>query len=260
MNEYDESDAALYDYYSTGLAGEVEFYVDQARQAGGPVLELGCGTGRILIPVAEAGGAAVGLDRAAAMLAIAREKVGRCAREVQQRVEIVEGDMREFSLGRRFKLVMIPYRAFLHLLTVEDQRRALACVREHLTEDGRLVFNVFDPSLDIIGGHFGPLGTAVKKHTEFVYPATNRRVIVWDSRQYDLPTQMIEQYFIFEELDDTGLVVSKRYNRLTLRWAYRYEMEHLLELSGFRVEALYGDFQRGAFRHGGEQIWVARVA
>jgi SAM-dependent methyltransferase len=258
MNEYDESDAAFYDHYSTGLAGEVEFYVEQARQAGGLVLELGCGTGRILIPVAEAGVAAVGLDRAAAMLAIAREKVGRCAREVQQRIEIVEGDMRELSLGRRFKLVMIPYRAFLHLLTIEDQRRALGCVREHLAEDGRLVFNVFDPSLEIIGGHFGPLGTAVKKHVEFVHPATNRRVIVWDSRQYDPVTQRIEQYFIFEELDDTGLVVSKRYNRLTLRWVYRYEMEHLLELSGFRVEALYGDFQRGPFRHGGEQIWVAQ--
>ena len=207
MNEYDETDAPVYDCYSTGLAGEVEFYVEQARQAGGPVLELGCGTGRILIPVAEAGVAAVGLDRAAAMLVVARKKIARCAADVQGRIEVAEGDMRHFSLGRRFKLIMIPYRAFLHLLTVADQRRALACVREHLAEDGRLAFNIFDPSLEIICGHRGPLETAVKKHGEFVHPETNRRVIVWDSRQYDPELQRIDEYFIFEELDEDGVVI-----------------------------------------------------
>ena len=258
MHEYDDSSAVLYDYYSLGVEGEVPFYVEEARRGGGPVLELGCGTGRILIPVAEAGVEAVGLDLSPAMLAVARKRVDRCPDEIRRRIETVDGDMAEFSLGRRFKLIMIPYRAFLHLLTPEDQRRSLGCIREHLDDDGRLIFNIFDPKLEIVAGHAGPLGAALKKQGEFIHPESGRRVMVWDTRRHDLDRQLIEQYYVFEELDDDGLVVSKRYSHMTLRWIYRYEMQHLLELCGYRVEALYGDFERGPYHHGGEQIWIAR--
>jgi SAM-dependent methyltransferase len=261
MKEYDRLDAAFYDYYSTGVEGDVGFYVEEAQRAGGPVLELGCGTGRILIPIAEAGVEIVGLDRAPSMLEVARQKVARLDSAVQGRVELVEGDMRDFSLGRRFKLVMIPYRAFLHLLTAKDQRQALHCMREHLAADsgGRLILNIFDPRLDIIGDHLGSMGSALKMVSEFLHPDTRRRVVVWDTRQYDPERQMIEQYFVFEELDDEGRVVAKTYSQLILRYLYRYEMQYLLELCGYQVEALYGDFQRGPFHYGGEQIWVARA-
>ena len=260
VNVYDESDAAYYDYYSPGLEGEVAFYVTEAVGTGGPVLELGCGTGRILVPTAEAGVEVVGLDLSPAMLAIARRKVEHCGDKVRRRIEIVAGDMSDFSLGRRFKLVTIPYRAFLHLLTPEDQRRALGCIREHLVDEGRLIFNIFDPKLEIIAGHSGPLGTALKKQTEFVHPDSGRRVAVWDTRRHDLDQQRIEQDYVFEELDDQGRVLSKWYSRMTLCWIYRYEMQHLLELCGYQVEALYGDFGRGPFRHGGEQMWITRRA
>jgi hypothetical protein len=98
----------------------------------------------------------------------------------------------------------------------------------------------------------------LKKGAEFVHPDTGHRVIVWDTRQYDPERQMLEQYFVFEELDDEGSVISKAYSPLILRYVYRYEMQYLLELCGYRIEALYGDFRRGPFRYGGEQIWVAR--
>ncbi len=258
MNEYDRTDAAFYDYYLTGLPGDVPFYVEEAQKAGSPVLELGCGTGRILIPAAEAGLTITGLDRAPAMLAIARQKIAKLDGETQRRITLVEGDMRYFSLDQRFKLVMIPYRAFLHLLTPDDQRQALTCIREHLADDGRLVFNIFDPRLDLIVGQQGPLGTAQKKDGEFVHPGTGHRIVIWDTRQYDVERQMIEQDWIFEELDEEGKVISRRYSPLTLRYIYRYEMQYLLELCGYQIEALYGDFQRGPFRAGGEQVWVAR--
>ncbi|UCE60406.1 MAG: class I SAM-dependent methyltransferase [Phycisphaerales bacterium] len=258
MEEYDESSAAFYDYYATGLEGELEFYVEEARQAGGPVLELGCGTGRILIPVAQAEVPVTGLDQSEAMLKVARHKISFCDDQVQERIELIQGDMGDFSLGKRFKLIIIPFRSFLHLLTPEDQRHALNCIREHLLDDGKLVFNIFDPNLDMIAGHFGAVGTALKHQTEFVHPATDRRVIVWDTRRYEREHQMIDQYWVFEELDDDGQVVSKRYSRMTLRYVFRYEMQHLLELCGFHIEALLGDFNKGPYQHGGEQIWVAR--
>jgi SAM-dependent methyltransferase len=258
MREYDRGDAAMYDYYSTGVEGDVEFYVDEAEKAGSPVLELGCGTGRILIPVAKAGVEIVGLDRAPSMLAVARRKLAKLAAGVRRRVQLVEDDMRTFSLGRRFSLVMVPYRAFLHLLTLEDQRQALARIKDHLNDGGRLVLNVFDPALPMIAARLGHHGGVLRKDTVFRHPETGREVVVWESFRYDATRQVLEGEFIFEELDADGRVVAKSYAPLALRWIYRYEMQHLLEASGFRIEALYGDFSRGPFVHGGEQIWIAR--
>ncbi|HJY84743.1 MAG TPA: class I SAM-dependent methyltransferase [Candidatus Binatia bacterium] len=258
MKEYDRLDAAFYDYYSLGVEGDVQFYIEEAGKAGSPILEIGCGTGRILLPIAESGVSIVGLDRAPAMLLLLRQKLAKYSSDTQGRVELIEGDMRNFSLSRRFKLVTIPYRALLHLLTPKDQRQALLCIREHLTDDGHLIFNIFDPSLEIIAAHLAPLGSALKKDSEFIHPDTGHRVIVWDTRQYDPEQQMLEQYFIFEELDDEGKVIAKTYSPLTLRYVYRYEMRYLLELCGYKIEALYGDFRRGPFQYGGEQIWVVR--
>jgi SAM-dependent methyltransferase len=258
MSDYEQAYAALYEYRATGLEGDVQFYVEEAQRAGSPVLELGCGTGRILIPVAQAGLAITGLDLSVPMLDIARRKVAALDSAPRSRIELVEGDMRRFSLGRRFQLAMIPYRAFLHLLTPEDERQALECIREHLADDGRLIFNIFDPRLETIAAHSGPFGSALKKVSEFVHPETGRRFVVWDTRQYDTERQVISQYFIHEELDDEGRVVSKTYAPLTLRYVFRYEMQYLLELCGYTIEALYGDFRHGPFHYGGEQIWVAR--
>jgi hypothetical protein len=81
---------------------------------------------------------------------------------------------------------------------------------------------------------------------------------MWFTGQYDPERQLLDGSFIFEELDEQGRMVAKTYSPLTLRYVYRYEMRYLLELCGYKVEALYGDFRRGPFRHGREQIWVAR--
>src|SRR5215813_3010642 len=111
MKEYDRLDAAFYDYYSLGVEGDVQFYIEEAGKAGSPILEIGCGTGRILLPVAESGVQIVGLDRAPAMLALLQRKLAQYTPETRSRVELVAGDMRNFSLGRRFTLITIPYRA-----------------------------------------------------------------------------------------------------------------------------------------------------
>jgi len=260
MNEYGHTGASFYDFHSLGLEGDVQFYLEEARKVDTPILEIGCGTGRILLPIAQAGSAVVGLDRSPDMLTILRRKLAKLAPEVRARVELVEGDMRDFSLDRHFSLITIPYRAFLHLLTPKAQRQALECIREHLADDGRLIFNIFDPSLDMIVSSLGLGGTSLKRDSEFIHPETGNQVIVWYSGQYDPEIQLLNAYFIFEEIDSNGRVLQKTYNPLTLRYVHRYEMRYLLELSGYKVEALYGDFQRGPFRYSGEQIWVVRKA
>src|SRR5947209_15436608 len=100
---------------------DVGFFVEAARTAGGPVLEIGCGTGRVLIPTARAGLDIVGLDLSPHMLAVCRQRLRGESEGVRERVELVQADMRSFELGRRFTLATIPFRPFQHLLTVEDQ-------------------------------------------------------------------------------------------------------------------------------------------
>ena len=257
MAEYNRLDSEFYDHYSLGLPGDVQFYVEEARKAGSPVLDLACGTGRTLIPIAQAGIDVVGVDRAPTMLSTAKQKISELSDGVQRHIELVEGDMRSLYLGRSFKLIAVPYRSFVHLLTPRDQKQALSRIREHLANDGRFIFNVFDPRLDWIVEDYSFPESPLRKHNEFIRPETGNRVVVWSTRRNDPKSQTINEDRVFEELDGEGRVISRNYTQLTLRYTYRYEMEHLLELCGLKVEALYGDFKRGPFRYGGEQIWVA---
>ena len=167
--------------------------------------------------------------------------------------------MRTFELEQCFPLVIIPYRAFLHNMTVDDQQATLRRIHAHLRPGGHLVFNVFDPNLSIIVAHSGPLGQALKQTGEFTRP-DGHQVVVWEALQYDQAEQIVQVRWIYDELAGDGLVVSRAYSDLRLRWVYRYEMAHLLALCGFEVEALYGDFAGGPFVAGGEQVWVARRA
>jgi SAM-dependent methyltransferase len=138
----------LYDHvipYAT--RPDVGFYVGLAKESDGPVLELGCGTGRILIPTARSGIEIVGLDASASMLDACRRRLATEPPELRGRVGLYHGEMRDFELARRFRLVTIPFRPFQHLLTVADQLACLAAIRRHLATDGRLVFDVFNPSI-----------------------------------------------------------------------------------------------------------------
>jgi SAM-dependent methyltransferase len=263
---YDPSSPLVrfYDIFSGANApeGDISFYVTQATNAGGPVLELASGTGRVLIPIAQAGVEITGLDLAPAMLAEARRKIEALPAEAQRNITLVEGDMAAFDLGREFALVVIPFNSFCLsfclLPTAELQRACLERVYAHLQPGGRLAFSVFDPNIGIIAKHSGVMGSAVKRYKEFADPQTGQRVVVYDSRDYDIAAQTIMQEWVFETLDARGYMISREYTSVRLRYLFRYEMQYLLELCGFSVEALYGDFRRGPFQAGRNQVWIAR--
>src|SRR5690242_27783 len=120
---------------------DLQFWVDLCREAG-DALELGCGTGRVLIPAAQTGCTITGVDQSPHMLARCRSKIRE---EIRDRITLVEGDITDFHLGRKFKLAIVPFRPFQHLITVAEQMGLLASVREHLEPGGRLVFDVFNP-------------------------------------------------------------------------------------------------------------------
>ncbi|MGD8278709.1 MAG: class I SAM-dependent methyltransferase, partial [Gemmatimonadota bacterium] len=153
---------------------DIVFYVEAAVQAGGPVLEVGCGTGRVLIPSARAGARMVGVDLSAPMLAICRAKLRNESEEVRSAVQLVQADMREFALSRKFALATIPFRPFQHLMTTEDQLSCLATIRTHLIDGGRLILDVFNPSLDALVNR--PEGREFGDEPEFTMPG-GRRVV-----------------------------------------------------------------------------------
>ena len=256
-DEYRGVQARYYEQYFTGVNGDVEFYVGLAVETGPPVLELGCGTGRILIETARAGIASVGVDLSLPMLRQARHNLA--VAEVANRTSIVLADMRSFQLRSSFSLATIPYRAFQHLLTPADQCQALTSIHNHLAPGGLLALNIFEPT--VLLAAFGWKGEegAPKKDVEFIDPQTGREIEVWYTRSYDPLAQLMIQEMSYR-VEKSGADVSRieENARLTLRYTYRYEMEHLLHLCGFKVKALYGDFGGGRYPGTGEQIWIAQ--
>ena len=236
---------------------DVNFFVEMARDSQGPVLEVGCGTGRVLIPTARSGIEILGLDFSESMLAVCREKLSHEPEPIRSRVELVQGDMRRFDLGRQFKLATIPFRPFQHLMTVEDQLACLSCIRGHLIDGGRLVLDVFNPSLPhlVDDEYLVEYGD----EPEFLM-ADGRRV--WRRMRTvsrDLINQVQDVELIYHVTHHDGHK-ERLVHSFQMRYLYRYEAEHLLVRSGFQIEELYADYDRSPYgsKSPGELIVVAR--
>jgi SAM-dependent methyltransferase len=248
---YDSPD--LYDLFSTGVAGDVRYFTKLARKAG-RVLELACGTGRTLAPMAKVA-RVTGLELSRDMLAACKTRV----EAANVRATLIRGDMRAFNLKQKFPLIVIPYRAFQHLVDVRDQRACLERCRKHLARGGRLVVNLFDPNLNVLARNLTPFGNAVRTIGERATPDGGR--IAATAVRVACPE---EQYFnedwVFEKFDRAGQSEWRRSRKFTMRYFFRYEMEHLFELCGLHVEKLEGGFEGQPYRHGGEQVWTAKSA
>ena len=235
---------------------DVAFFVDLARAAGGPVLEVGCGTGRVLIPIAQAGVEITGLDLSEGMLAVCRAKLRQEAPEVQARVRLHHGDMRDFHLDRTFPLVTVPFRAFQHLMSVEDQRRALRGIRAHLTDGGRLVLDLFNPSIPFLADDRWTREPIPEPG--FTLPDGRHVVRKMRIAHRDLAAQTQQVEMVYEVAWPDGRT-ERSVGHFDLRYLFRFEAEHLLELERFAVEAVYGGYDRGPFgaEYPGELILVA---
>ena len=227
-NPYDRI-ARLYDPWSASVTEDIEFYVEEARASGGPVVELACGTGRIAVPIAKAGIHVIGVDGSAAMLEVAREYAAAEGVELDLR----HGDLREPPVPERVPLVLIPFRSLLHMTTEADRLRALAAARDLLLPGGRLIFDVFAPSRQDVEDTHGR----------------------WLEREPG----------IFERADwDEGertLTLSVRRGEeastMHLAWLSPPEWQLLLDRAGFELEAQWGWFDRRPYAGGEDVVFVA---
>ncbi|OYD07063.1 SAM-dependent methyltransferase [Paludifilum halophilum] len=245
--------ADYYDWTSDGLDGDRSYYSDLAMNAGGPVLELGCGTGRCTLAIARHGVPVVGVDRQPEMLQKAKEKAE--ATELDGFCRWVEADMSQLHLNERFNLIIIPYRSFLHLLTVREQIAALRGIHRHLEKDGMFAMNILVP-------HPHQL---VEEEDSYLYrgsyavPGFGETVEVYDAIRFDHYHQqgVVSRYY--ERFDRTGRSIERLKTGFSFRYIYPVELDHLLQLAGFEVVHRYGGFRREPFGpHSSELIIEAR--
>jgi SAM-dependent methyltransferase len=242
------------------VKGDVAFYLGLAGEATGPVLELGCGNGRVLLPLARAGHDMTGLDLSRPMLDVLGDRLAREPRDVRDRVSLTAGDMCEFELGRRFGLIIIAFRSFQMLLTPEQEQRCLAAVRRHLLPEGRLVIDIFDPLLDLlVADHRAAIPSLPFRSGVHPQSGNEVRVEVLGGTN-DRVAQTFEETWRFIEIARDGTTLRTEEEVLRMRWIYRWEMRYLLEREGFSVEAEYSDFEASPPAYGKEQVWITRLA
>jgi SAM-dependent methyltransferase len=231
VSGYDQI-ARLYDPWSRSVVEDVSFYIEEAQHSGGPVLELGVGTGRIAVPIGAAGVPVVGVDLSEGMLGVARER----AELAGVQLDLRQGDMRDPPVEGTFPLVIIPFRSLLHMETDADRRAVLRVVSRLLAPAGRFVFDVFTPGADDIAD----------THGRWI----EREPGIWERADWDEATRTL----ILRVRGPQGDA------EMSLAWLSVPEWKELLREEGFAVDAVYGWFDRSRWRGGEDSIWVCRRA
>jgi SAM-dependent methyltransferase len=222
--------AELYDPWSVSVVEDVGFYLDEARRSGGPVVELGVGTGRIAIPIAADGIRVIGIDSSRGMLDVCARRAALAGVELELHV----GDLREPPVHERVPLVICPFRSLLHMHTDDDRRLALAAVHQLLLPGGRFVFDVFTPGSDDIA----------QTHDRWL----EREPGIYELAHWDESERTLTLTVRGPDGETT----------MALAWLPPDEWRTLLEETGFAVEACYGWFDRSPFSGQDDSVWVAR--
>jgi SAM-dependent methyltransferase len=239
--------ADLYDtYVRTDL--DIPFFLNQARKTTGKVLELMSGTGRVALPLIEAGVRLTCVDASAEMLAILRTKLA----ERNLSAPVYQMDVRALKIATRFDLIFIPFHSFAELPSPEDQRQTLARISEHLADNGRFICTLHNPRVRLkrVDGQLRSWGK---------YPFKDHGTLLfWGLENYDSDTHLVNGWEFFEEYDSNGILRSKRAVELHFRVVEKQEFEDLAKATGFKVVALYGDYACSTFDEATSpfMIWV----
>jgi len=232
-------DGAAYDLALERFEEDLPFWLEEARQARGPVLEVTCGTGRILLHLLASGIDVDGVDLHPQMLE--RLEAKAVARGLKPRVS--RGDMRDFTTPRRYARVFIPFNGFAHCENTADQLACLQCCHEHLEPGGALVIDMSYPGLD----YWLDTREARVLEIETPHPETGDPVRMWDTRRKDRVGQMQHSLIEIEELDGAGQVARLHRFETRQRWVYRFELELLFRAAGFRRWRILGGWDRRPF-------------
>lgn len=227
--------ARLYDDDYGDFTDDLDLYLPLAQRTGGPILEAMCGTGRVLLPLAEAGHTVVGIDISQAMVERANAKIAQAGLTERARAET--GDIRALRLPGRFALALVASNSFMHLSTTEDQVAALRAMQAQLAPGGLLVLDLFNPDPREL-----TLDEGVLIHSKSFTSSAGATVQKWMLRKTDFASQTHYVEFLYDEIG-SDQVVRRDILPFTMRWLYRFELEYLLEKTGYVVEACFGSYE-----------------
>ena len=265
-------DGRHYDALNSFLVADISFYVEAAKRAAGlsakspypsaksaetvgdpgeSVLELACGTGRLTIPIAQAGVGIVGLDLSPSMLEHARAK----AKQAGVEIEFVEGDCRSFELGRKFGLIFMAFNSMQHMHDYASQAALFARVRRHLADGGHFVFDVFNPRM----GYLARSPEERWPEREYEDPDGNGTIVLEHSMRYDDAAQLSHITWYFNRRGANGMERDFRVEYLDMRCFFPQELDLLVRSQGFEILEKFGDFDRKSFGSGQpKQVVVCR--
>jgi SAM-dependent methyltransferase len=227
-----DSIAELYDSWSRSVTEDVGFYVDEARRAGGPVVELAVGTGRIAIPTAAEELGVIDVDSSPGMLEVCRRAAELAG--VAHLIDLRLGDIADPPVSERVRLVTCPFRSYLHLIGDDARLRALRAVRSLLVPGGRFVFDVFAPDADDIA----------ETHGRWL----EREPSIFERADWNLEERTLT----------LSVRSASRATTFTLAWLSADEWRGLLERAGFQVIGCFGWFDRRPYTGGEDTVWIAR--
>ncbi|MCB0063574.1 MAG: class I SAM-dependent methyltransferase [Caldilineaceae bacterium] len=240
--------ARFYDADYRHYTDDISAILDLAAEAGDPILELGCGTGRVLLPLAEAGHTITGIDISSALLAVMHSK--KQFTHHASRITLHETDLRTFDLPQKdFTFAFCTSNTLMHLITQEEQLTVLRNTHRHLQSGGLLLIDLFNPDLSRLLAISGVQEFADQWEDE----ETGAQVVKWSVRTLDWAEQIQDTLFIYEEVLPDGLV-RRTLCPFALRFLWQSEAELLLEKAGFAVEGIWGDFDGNPYEMGSEHL------
>lgn len=246
-------DGRHYDALNSDLVADIPFYVEEAKRAGGPVLELACGTGRLTIPIAQSGVEIVGLDLSASMLAHARTKANAAGVKIQ----FVEVDCRDFDLSRKFALIFMAFNSMQHLHDYPSQAALFANVRKHLAEGGRFIYDVFNPRM----GFLTRDSEERWPEREYGDPDGNGTIMLEHTMHYDDAAQVNHIKWYFSRRGANGIEKDFRVENLDMRCFFPQELDLLVRSQGFETVEKFGNFERKPFASGDpKQVVVCKAS
>ena len=253
--------ARFYDGDYRDYSDDIPLVLKTARTAGRAVLELGCGTGRVLLPLADAGCHVIGLDASAALLAIARRKLAKrgyasaTGADGSRKVRLIQADMTSFQLAEKeIDFAFVVSNTLMHVTTQAAQLKALQCAQRHLRAGGLLLIDLFNPDVAYLEAISGIQELADWWEDE----ESGATVLKWTTRHLDAARQLQETVFVYEEVFPDGRNAQTRLS-FPLRFWWPDEGALLLEQAGFAVDELYGDFDGSPYQSDSERlIFIAR--
>lgn len=254
MDMYDQI-AHYYDLTHADLTEDVAFILELARQTDGAILELGCGSGRLLLPLARAGHTAIGVDNSAAMLACARARLTTEPQVIQNRVTLMETDMTDLALAEqdgRFALIIIAYNTFMHLDSAQ-KTAVLQRVKRYLGENGRLFIDLINP----VAIAQTPDDHSLTLENNFMDPENGQNVLQFASNHHDEATQTLHITWVYDATPHGGGPVNRTIAKAAYHYLYPHQIELLLHETGFKLASLTGGYDQSPFTEASDRLLIA---